>query len=352
MNDNREHDPGGGAVRCCCCWAGAGFPRAYFPTANPPVTKIEEGKQVAAAAAAGRARPPTRRRRSATATQVLRETAARARSDRDARASPARSTCAAPGSTTSPSPPSARRSTGTRRRSGSSRPRAPAIPISASSAGPAPEGAVPTATTLWQRRGDRLTPGQPGHALVGQWPGPAVRDRPLGRRQLHVPRRAADRSTAAPRRFTARPYSPVSRRGGLRDRDVDGWTVHVGPMGVFDGAADYDNDFSTVAEAPGGRIERPSTGGWIGFTDTYWLAAVIPAQGAQVAAEFRHVAATDRYQASYRRPGGQRRAGHGGGLHLAPLRRRQGSRAARRLFRRSSARRSSRRSTGAGSNGS
>ena len=53
---------------------------------------------------------------------------------------------------------------------------------------------------------------------------------------------------------------------------------HVGPMGVFNGAADYDNDFSDVAEArPAPR--STAVGGWLGFTDKYWLAAVIPRPG-------------------------------------------------------------------------
>src|SRR3712207_8578698 len=40
-------------------------------------------------------------------------------------------------------------------------------------------------------------------------------------------------------------------------------------------SADYDNDWDVVRE---GTRTFNSRGGWLGFTDMYWLAAVIPDQ--------------------------------------------------------------------------
>ena len=156
--------------------------------------------------------------------------------------------------------------------------------------------ALPGPSTRWQARGDRLTPSSP---VTLSWNN--------GRGQLFqilfsvdeaylftVEQRVINRGTGA---IGTRPYALVSRRGGLREREYDGWTMHVGPIGVFDGAADYGNNYDTVSEA--GRIGFSSTGGWLGFTDTYWLAAVIPAQNSAVEAQFVHNRATNAFQADY-----------------------------------------------------
>src|SRR5215218_7379027 len=66
-------------------------------------------------------------------------------------------------------------------------------------------------------------------------------------------------------------------------------------MGVFDGAADYGNNYSDIAEA--GERHFNSKGGWIGFTDHFWLTAVIPDQGKSVDATMRHKKAGDAFQA-------------------------------------------------------
>jgi YidC/Oxa1 family membrane protein insertase len=269
----------------------------YFPTANPPVTKIEKGKQVPIARPQtdpAAETPQAIRDRN----QVLNESRAErvpiatprlqgtinlrgARID-DLVLTTERETIAADSPPIRLFSPS---STGD-----SYFAEFGWIPVSQATA-------LPNANTIWQRRGDRLMPGTP---VTLWW------DNGQGQRfeivlsvdadyLFRVDQRVINRGSS---RFVARPYSTVSRRGGLRNQEADGWTVHIGPMGVFNGEADYDNNFSTVAEAPGGRIERQSNGGWIGFTDKYWLAAVIPPAGSDVAAEFRHLSG-DRYQASY-----------------------------------------------------
>ena len=95
-----------------------------------------------------------------------------------------------------------------------------------------------------------------------------------------------------------RPFSLVSRVGV--SPDVDSWTNQVGPVGVFSGIANYDNNWSDVATD--GQRNFPSQGGWLGFTDKYWLAAVVPDQSSSVAASFSHNAQTDAYQADYAAP--------------------------------------------------
>ena len=88
----------------------------------------------------------------------------------------------------------------------------------------------------------------------------------------------------------------VNRVGVSHDPST--WQSHVGPVGVFNGTANYDNNFSTVTEAPEHRVGYDSHGGWVGFTDKYWLAAVVPNQQSNISASFRHLDG-DVYQADY-----------------------------------------------------
>ncbi|MEP7348608.1 MAG: membrane protein insertase YidC [Sphingorhabdus sp.] len=79
-------------------------------------------------------------------------------------------------------------------------------------------------------------------------------------------------------------FGLVSRNG--KSPDADTWNIHVGPMGVFNNTITNVN-YDDVDEAPNGTIAYKSTGGWLGVTEKYWLAALIPDQAATVNAKFR-----------------------------------------------------------------
>jgi len=115
---------------------------------------------------------------------------------------------------------------------------------------------------------------------------------------------------AAP--VSVRPYALVSRHGP--GADVDTWTNHVGPIGVFGSGADYDityknldgNEPSFFAKLFGnsgkpGENYFDTTGGWVGFGDKYWLAALIPDQKASVHLGFPHATKEGQYQADVAR---------------------------------------------------
>jgi YidC/Oxa1 family membrane protein insertase len=113
-------------------------------------------------------------------------------------------------------------------------------------------------------------------------------------------------SGAAP--VAIRSYAFVNRVKGAHSggsmlapsRDVDSWTMHIGPIGVFNNAANYSVDYSTVDEA-GANGERFQTkGGWLGFGETYWLTALVPPQDQSVDAGFRSGGGS--YQAEYLKP--------------------------------------------------
>ena len=89
------------------------------------------------------------------------------------------------------------------------------------------------------------------------------------------------------------PYGYVSRNG--ESKDPDSWTIHTGPMSVNNGAAHYGPNFKDVATSP---EKFTTTGGWLGFTDKYWLTALIPDQKATFTGQFRN-GTNDLYQADY-----------------------------------------------------
>ena len=92
-----------------------------------------------------------------------------------------------------------------------------------------------------------------------------------------------------------RPYGLISR--ARKSADPDSWTVHVGPIGVFNGAANYGIDWDTLDKNPAGE-QFTTDGGWLGFTDKYWLTALAPAGGQTFTATMRK-APSGGYQADY-----------------------------------------------------
>lgn len=84
------------------------------------------------------------------------------------------------------------------------------------------------------------------------------------------------------------PYALINRTD--RTASADMWIAHSGPMGVFGNEANFDVDYDTLAEegpvTPQGRV------GWTGFTDIYWLAALVPQANALATAGYRSLGNT------------------------------------------------------------
>lgn len=71
------------------------------------------------------------------------------------------------------------------------------------------------------------------------------------------------------------PYGLVSRRG--LPKLLDFFILHEGPVGVLQGTLkEYDYDDLTDEEVPAKKVD--STGGWLGITDKYWAAVIVPDQ--------------------------------------------------------------------------
>jgi YidC/Oxa1 family membrane protein insertase len=93
------------------------------------------------------------------------------------------------------------------------------------------------------------------------------------------------------------PYAYVLRHGV--PKTVSAWVLHEGFVGVASGSAQYTKyDGIKVGESQ----SFDSTGGWLGITDKYWMAAVIPPQNDAFTGEYK-VSGTDAaksYQSDYR----------------------------------------------------
>ncbi len=80
-----------------------------------------------------------------------------------------------------------------------------------------------------------------------------------------------------------RPFAFINRTS--RTASGDTWNVHSGPIGTFDGAVEFGIDYDDLSDdgavSPGGRTD------WLGFTDIYWLSALVPQQGQNPESEFR-----------------------------------------------------------------
>jgi YidC/Oxa1 family membrane protein insertase len=86
---------------------------------------------------------------------------------------------------------------------------------------------------------------------------------------------------AAP--VTVQPFGLVSRLGTGTETNAS--NLHVGPIGVMDGTLrDSVVNYDKLVEKGPQRYQ--TKGGWLGITEKYWLAALIPDQQAQVEARF------------------------------------------------------------------
>ena len=92
------------------------------------------------------------------------------------------------------------------------------------------------------------------------------------------------------------PYGLIRRFGTPETTGI--YILHEGPIGVVDTTL-KEEGYDDLRDGP---IEYKSEtdGGWIGFTDKYWLAALVPDQDQRVNFSLRALAGNeDRYQADY-----------------------------------------------------
>lgn len=152
--------------------------------------------------------------------------------------------------------------------------------------------ATPNKDSVWTAQGRELTPASPVTLTWNNGAGQVFEIR-LSVDQDYMITAAQKVSNSGAGAVGVKPYGYISRNGIPADPDT--WTIHIGPMGVFNGAANYDVNYKDLDKGPSAQSFQ-SKGGWIGFTDKYWLSALVPDQKSDVAGQFRKGTGTQ-YQA-------------------------------------------------------
>ncbi|RPF71819.1 membrane protein insertase YidC [Aurantiacibacter spongiae] len=149
--------------------------------------------------------------------------------------------------------------------------------------------ATPTAQTRWQVvDGDRLTHETP---VTLAWDN--------GQGQQFLLRFAVDehymftvtqmvRNTGSGA-VALRPYAFVARTSETASRST--WNVHSGPLAALDGAIDFEWNYDDVEEQ--GVVDNPGETEWVGFTDIYWMSALIPDDAVGATSAFRSLGNSD-----------------------------------------------------------
>ena len=154
-------------------------------------------------------------------------------------------------------------------------------------------GQAPALDTMWTADSTTLSPGRPVTLTTQSADGVRYEMRiAVDEGYLFTVEQRAINASGKP--IVVRPIGLVSR--AAKSADPDTWTVHVGPMSVFGGKADYGVDYETLDEE--GRKAFGNVSGWLGFTDQFWLTALAPAGQPAMAAEFRR-SASGGYQGDY-----------------------------------------------------
>jgi YidC/Oxa1 family membrane protein insertase len=155
---------------------------------------------------------------------------------------------------------------------------------------------TPTGDTVWTASAPVLQPGKP---VTLSWTNGSGQTFQLifsvDEDYLFSVRERVANGGSAP--VTVRPYGLVSRAD--KSAEPSRWTMHVGPMGYLNGAANYGLDWKDL---DGGQVKKfDSNGGWIGFTDKYWLTALAPVGDSHLDASFTGTPGGG-YQADYAEP--------------------------------------------------
>lgn len=154
---------------------------------------------------------------------------------------------------------------------------------------------VPESDTIWQSRSKKLTPDTP---VILTWNNSTGL---LFKRTISIDanymfsirQEIINKSKAAETFFS---YALVSRR--TTPETTGFYILHEGLLGVFNETL-VEIDYEDLQSDR--QVKKASTGGWIGITDKYWLAALVPDQSVPVNARFHYQKkdGTDTYQVDY-----------------------------------------------------
>jgi YidC/Oxa1 family membrane protein insertase len=162
----------------------------------------------------------------------------------------------------------------------------------------APGIKVPGPDTRWTASGGTLTPNSP---LTLTWDNGAglvfTRTISVDENYMFTVRDEVKNTSSAP--VNLLPYSLISRTGTPH---VAGYYIlHEGLIGELGGSL---REVKYSSLSPDKPEDFTSAGGWLGFTDKYWLTALVPDQKEEIKARFTHQLenGVDRYQSDFLGP--------------------------------------------------
>jgi len=143
---------------------------------------------------------------------------------------------------------------------------------------------LPDANTVWTADGNQLTPEKPVTLSWNNNKGQLFRITvSIDKNYMFSVQQSVQNAGSGA--IAIKPYGLVSRVGVSKDPSI--WNMHTGPIGYLNGITNYKISFKDLDKAGAAGTRFSTTGGWIGFGDKYWQTALVPAQDAAVDAGFR-----------------------------------------------------------------
>jgi YidC/Oxa1 family membrane protein insertase len=158
---------------------------------------------------------------------------------------------------------------------------------------------TPTLTTRWTADGGDLTPSHPATLTWDNGEGLVFTRRiAVDDKYMFTVDDSVENKTDKP--VSLRPYGLILRRGAPK---VSGYSVHEGFVAYANDGEQKDTYAGIDKETDKTKVMK-TTGGWFGFTDRYWAAAIIPGQTEAVDARFAATGAPPRedYQSDFLAP--------------------------------------------------
>ena len=152
---------------------------------------------------------------------------------------------------------------------------------------------APAADALWAASGTKLTPTTPVTLTTQSGSQRYLMQISVDEYYMFTVRQSVVNTGAQPVQVAT--YGLLSRRGAPVDKDT--MTIQVGPIYEAGNGVKFDVDYTDIDAAP---TTFNAKGGWLGFTDHYWMTALIPDQNAQHGLSLK--GADQRHQADFRSP--------------------------------------------------
>jgi YidC/Oxa1 family membrane protein insertase len=158
--------------------------------------------------------------------------------------------------------------------------------------------ALPTKDTVWQADGETLAPDKP---LTLTWDNGQgltfARKFELDPDYMFTVTDIVTNASGA--QVDLAPFGRVVRYGTPKGASQS-WVLHEGPIGVFDGKLNEHSYGDVHGEGEdGAKYTYPSTGGWMGISDKYWLVTQIPPQTETLTSNLFYDPKNDFYQVDF-----------------------------------------------------